>query len=180
LYESSVINNEAYYTITPIPIDMSSSSTGQCSDLNQFQSVPQPSSPSPQSPWLTSDWCSTCSTAVTIPGITTTNNHASTQAELTTVSSGLSYPTSRCSSCTTGTSVPIQNFPAITQAPVSTSLSGVQIVSAYPSHSGGTVTLTIGEPTLKTITFVIVETLAISGFTTTATWVHDFASVVAH
>lgn len=80
LYETSVINKKAFYTITPIPIIIYSSNPGQCrlcSDLNHFQGVPQPSNPSPRSPWLTSE----CST-----GATVTNNPTSTQAHFITVS----------------------------------------------------------------------------------------------
>ncbi|OAX44759.1 hypothetical protein K503DRAFT_861051 [Rhizopogon vinicolor AM-OR11-026] len=164
LYESSVINSEAFYTITPILIDIANSSPGQCSDLNTFQAAPQPSSPSLQSPWLTSQ-CSTCST-----GATTTKSGTQAQS-YTVVSTELSHPTvcSVASCSTTGFATIVDP-----QAPLSTWGSSVEVITSSSSsstgafHLGGPVTLTIGEPVI-TLTLVATLTESFSGFTTTTT-----------
>ncbi|KAH7915380.1 hypothetical protein BJ138DRAFT_1122741 [Hygrophoropsis aurantiaca] len=51
-YENSVINDQAYYSITPIPIVVTGSSSEQCTSLNELLPVPQPSSPPSQNPWI--------------------------------------------------------------------------------------------------------------------------------
>jgi hypothetical protein len=168
LYESSVINNEAYYTITTILIYIAGSSTGQCSNLNRFQAF-QPSSPSPQSPWLTSQ-CSTCSYN---PTSTTVLPQQSTTAVST-------YLTSLCSSCS---SVTVQNY--ITEATLSDSSTGGELFTvSLPWISGdswNTMTLTVGEGTTETVTFAVTYTLTetFPGFTTTATCVHNLYTLAA-
>ncbi|KZP31192.1 hypothetical protein FIBSPDRAFT_925905 [Athelia psychrophila] len=54
VYEGSHINNQGYYTITPISLQINNpDQSGQCTGgINTLDSQPQPSSPSPQSPWI--------------------------------------------------------------------------------------------------------------------------------
>ncbi|KIJ68296.1 hypothetical protein HYDPIDRAFT_81499 [Hydnomerulius pinastri MD-312] len=52
LYENSVINNQPYFSITPIPMSVSGTSSGQCIDVNQLLPYPQASSPPSQNPFL--------------------------------------------------------------------------------------------------------------------------------
>jgi len=54
VYEGSHIDNQDYYTITPIALQINNpSQSGQCTDgVNTLASQPQPSSPSPNSPWI--------------------------------------------------------------------------------------------------------------------------------
>lgn len=54
LYEGSHINNQDFYTITPVPIQINNPhQSGQCTEgVNALESQPQPSSPSPQSPLI--------------------------------------------------------------------------------------------------------------------------------
>ncbi|THH20841.1 hypothetical protein EW146_g609 [Bondarzewia mesenterica] len=56
LYEGSHINNEAFYSITPIPISIENNNfNGTCpTGLNELQSLPQPSTPPPNNPFLNS------------------------------------------------------------------------------------------------------------------------------
>ncbi|KAI9062128.1 hypothetical protein FKP32DRAFT_1612788 [Trametes sanguinea] len=53
-YEAAHINNQSYFSITPLPVLVSNDHpTDACSNgTNTLQSVPQKSSPPPQSPWL--------------------------------------------------------------------------------------------------------------------------------
>ncbi|KAI0637035.1 hypothetical protein C8Q77DRAFT_542597 [Trametes polyzona] len=53
-YEASHINNEPFFSITPLPVTvMNEHPTGACTNgTNALQDFPQPSSPPPQSPWL--------------------------------------------------------------------------------------------------------------------------------
>ncbi|TDL28407.1 hypothetical protein BD410DRAFT_780906 [Rickenella mellea] len=46
-YESSCINNQCFYSITPLPIDIQNSggSSGNCPNSNPLESQPQPASP---------------------------------------------------------------------------------------------------------------------------------------
>jgi len=54
VYEGSHIDNQNYYTITPIGLQINNpSQSGQCSDgVNTLESQPQTSSPSSNSPWI--------------------------------------------------------------------------------------------------------------------------------
>ncbi|OCH95548.1 hypothetical protein OBBRIDRAFT_767320 [Obba rivulosa] len=54
-YEGSHINGTAFFSITPLPLEIqnSQSSSSQCSDgVNTLRGAPQASSPPPLSPWL--------------------------------------------------------------------------------------------------------------------------------
>jgi len=53
-YESSIIDNQTFFTITPVPIFITQTGTPvQCAiQENPIQRQPQPSSPAPKSPWL--------------------------------------------------------------------------------------------------------------------------------
>ncbi|KAH9854171.1 hypothetical protein C2E23DRAFT_819860 [Lenzites betulinus] len=53
-YEGSHINDEPFFSITPIPVTvMNDHPTDACTNgTNTLQAFPQPSSPSPQTPWL--------------------------------------------------------------------------------------------------------------------------------
>ncbi|KAI0362023.1 hypothetical protein OH77DRAFT_1416222 [Trametes cingulata] len=53
-YEASHINNQPFFSITPIPVTvMNDHPTDSCSNgTNTLQDFPQQSSPPPQSPWL--------------------------------------------------------------------------------------------------------------------------------
>lgn len=165
LYESSVINNEAYYTITTILVYIAGSSTGQCSGLNQFQAF-QPSSPSPQSPWLTSQ-CSTCSYNPTSTTVWPQQSTASVSAY---------HLMSLCSTCS---SVTVQNY--MTEATFSDSESFTVSLPWTSGDSWDTMTLTVGERTTETVTFAVTYTLTetFPGFTTTATCVHNLYTLAA-
>ncbi|CDO68338.1 hypothetical protein BN946_scf184799.g65 [Trametes cinnabarina] len=60
-YETSHINGEAYFAITPLPVVvMNDHQTDACSNgTNELQAFPQQSSPYPQSPWLNGSVTST-------------------------------------------------------------------------------------------------------------------------
>ncbi|KAF8213485.1 hypothetical protein K438DRAFT_1804063 [Mycena galopus ATCC 62051] len=51
-YETSIFNNQGFFTITPVPIPISNTSpSGQCTNLNTLQAQPQSSNPLTQSPF---------------------------------------------------------------------------------------------------------------------------------
>ncbi|EGN98755.1 hypothetical protein SERLA73DRAFT_181388 [Serpula lacrymans var. lacrymans S7.3] len=77
-YENSIIKGQSYYSITPLPIDITSSSSSQCTSDNQLITTPQASSPPSQSPWLAALYTSSSSYLATQSGFETVLSGATT------------------------------------------------------------------------------------------------------
>ncbi|KAH7931148.1 hypothetical protein BV22DRAFT_1027908 [Leucogyrophana mollusca] len=150
-YENSVINNQAYYSITPIPVEITSSSE-QCTSPNQLLPIPQSSSPPPQSPWLAS-MCSSSSAAACTTVTVYTNPASASQIASKTYNSG---------SPITHSSVPSVVTVTVEEAsPTTVTVVMSSVATLTETLSGLVVTTTL---TFEATTTVVMEPSSSGGF----------------